>query len=54
MTELSYAKTFLNLLDTKPSKISATHVEDPKTYPARSAVSSPPPFPPPPKLIKEL
>lgn len=37
MTELSYAKTFLNLLDSKPTKIPSSHVEDPKTYPARSA-----------------
>ncbi|KAK2624206.1 hypothetical protein QTJ16_006156 [Diplocarpon rosae] len=37
MTELSFAQTFLTTLDSKPNKITADHVEDPKTYPARSA-----------------
>ncbi|KAE8440850.1 hypothetical protein EG329_006393 [Mollisiaceae sp. DMI_Dod_QoI] len=37
MTELSFAKTFLTTLDSRPSKITADHVEDPKTYPARGA-----------------
>ncbi|KAI9053831.1 hypothetical protein LZ554_002779 [Drepanopeziza brunnea f. sp. 'monogermtubi'] len=37
MTELSFAKAFLTTLDTRPSKITADHVEDPKSYPARSA-----------------
>ncbi|CZR53701.1 uncharacterized protein PAC_03581 [Phialocephala subalpina] len=36
-TELSFAKTFLTTLDSRPTKISADHVEDPKTYPSRSA-----------------
>jgi hypothetical protein len=40
MTELSFAKSFLTTLDSRPNKISAEHVEDPKTYPARGAVSS--------------
>jgi hypothetical protein len=54
MTELSFAKSFLTTLDAKPSKISAEHVEDPKTYPARGAVRPsfpsllPCPFPYPP------
>ncbi|EAA27260.3 hypothetical protein GE21DRAFT_3405 [Neurospora crassa] len=33
-TEVAFAKTFLAILDTKPTKISADHVEDPRTYPA--------------------
>ncbi|CAL3966866.1 hypothetical protein PZA11_003339 [Diplocarpon coronariae] len=37
MTELSFAKSFLTTLDTRPNKLTADHVEDPKTYPARSA-----------------
>ncbi|KAL2127617.1 hypothetical protein VTI74DRAFT_10396 [Chaetomium olivicolor] len=32
-TEVSFAKSFLSLLDSKPSKISPDHVEDPRTYP---------------------
>lgn len=39
-TELAFAKSFLGLLDTKPSKISPDHVEDPRTYPGISPVSS--------------
>jgi len=41
MTELSFAKSFLQTLDARPSKLSPTHVEDPKTYPARGAVRLP-------------
>ncbi|TAQ86129.1 hypothetical protein B7494_g5531 [Chlorociboria aeruginascens] len=37
MTELSFAKSFLSTLDSRPSKIAADHVENPRTYPARSA-----------------
>jgi len=37
MTELSFAKSFLTTLDSRPTKISAGHVEDPKTYPPRPA-----------------
>merc|ERR1712225_13341 len=37
MTELSFAKSFLTTLDTRPTKITADHVEDPKNYPAHSA-----------------
>ncbi|KAK0651351.1 cell-cycle control medial ring component-domain-containing protein [Cercophora newfieldiana] len=33
-TEVSFAKSFLSLLDTKPTKITADHVEDPTNYPA--------------------
>jgi len=39
MTELAFAKSFLQTLDSKPTKLSADHVEDPKSYPARGAVS---------------
>jgi len=38
MSDLSFARTFLATLDSKPSKISPEHVEDPRTYPARGAV----------------
>lgn len=38
MTELSFAKSFLTTLDSKPSKLTADHVEDAKSYPARNAV----------------
>lgn len=37
MTEVSFAKSFLAALDGRPTKLSPDHVEDPKTYPARSA-----------------
>ncbi|KAI0467801.1 cell-cycle control medial ring component [Xylaria cf. heliscus] len=37
MTEVSFAKTFLAALDGRPIKLSPEHVEDPKTYQARSA-----------------
>jgi len=37
MTELVFARAFLSLLDAKPNKISADHVEDPRSYPARGA-----------------
>ncbi|KAL2017809.1 hypothetical protein VTK56DRAFT_1672 [Thermocarpiscus australiensis] len=33
-TEIAFAKSFLSLLDTKPAKITADHVEDPRTLPA--------------------
>lgn len=33
-TELTFAKAFLGLLDTKPTKITADHIEDPRNYPA--------------------
>lgn len=46
MTELAFAKSFLSSLDTKPTKISADHVEDPRSYPARSAVCPRPSLPP--------
>jgi hypothetical protein len=39
MTEVSFAKTFLGTLQSKPAKLSADHVEDPKTYPSRAPVS---------------
>ncbi|KAI1104404.1 cell-cycle control medial ring component-domain-containing protein [Jackrogersella minutella] len=37
MTEVSFAKSFLTLLDSRTVKLSPDHVEDPKTYPARGA-----------------
>ncbi|KAI0884769.1 cell-cycle control medial ring component-domain-containing protein [Annulohypoxylon maeteangense] len=37
MTEVSFAKSFLTALDSRPVKLSPDHVEDPKSYPARSA-----------------
>lgn len=43
-TEVSFAKTFLSLLDTKPTKITADHVEDAKGYPATTPFTLP--FPP--------
>jgi len=39
MTEVSFARSFLSTLDARPIKISADHVEDPRTYPARGPVS---------------
>ncbi|KAI6085586.1 cell-cycle control medial ring component-domain-containing protein [Hypoxylon rubiginosum] len=37
MTEVSFAKSFLAALDSRPLKLSPDHVEDPKNYPARGA-----------------
>ncbi|KAI1800179.1 cell-cycle control medial ring component-domain-containing protein [Daldinia bambusicola] len=37
MTEVSFARSFLAALDARPVKLSADHVEDPKSYAARSA-----------------
>lgn len=42
MTEVAFAKQFLAALDARPVKLSADHVEDPRSYPARSAVCSSP------------
>lgn len=39
MAEVTFAKQFLAALDARPVKLSPDHVEDPKGYPARSAVS---------------
>lgn len=38
MTEVSFAKSFLAALDNRPQKLSADHVEDPKSYPRQTAV----------------
>lgn len=38
MTELSFAKSFIQTLESRPSKITADHVEDPRNYPSRGAV----------------
>ncbi|KAG5926044.1 hypothetical protein E4U42_003707 [Claviceps africana] len=35
MAEAAFAKTFLSSLDSRPFKLSADHVEDPKSFPAR-------------------
>ncbi|KAK4043585.1 cell-cycle control medial ring component [Parachaetomium inaequale] len=40
-TELTFAKTFLSLLDSKTPKISPDHVEDPRTYPGSSPYTLP-------------
>lgn len=44
MTEVSFAKSFLSTLNSRPTKFSADHVEDPKSYPSRSPVSPSRPF----------
>jgi hypothetical protein len=41
MTEVAFAQAFLATLDKRPARLTADHVEDPKTYPARPAVSCP-------------
>jgi len=41
MTEISFAKSFLATLDSRPSRLSRDHVEDPHTYPARGAYTLP-------------
>ncbi|KAK7920968.1 hypothetical protein PG985_008990 [Apiospora marii] len=43
MTEATFAKQFLAALDSRPVKLSADHVEDPRSYPARSAYTLPRP-----------
>ncbi|KAF3361258.1 hypothetical protein VdG1_00867 [Verticillium dahliae VDG1] len=35
MAEVVFARQFLSTLDSKPIKLSADHVEDPKNFPAR-------------------
>ncbi|KAG5747680.1 hypothetical protein H9Q72_009125 [Fusarium xylarioides] len=35
MSEVAFAQTFLASLESRPVRLSADHVEDPKTYPAR-------------------
>jgi len=41
MAEASFAKSFLAVLDARPVKLSADHVEDARTYPARSPYTLP-------------
>ncbi|KAL3421290.1 hypothetical protein PVAG01_07735 [Phlyctema vagabunda] len=41
MTELSFAQSFLATLDSKPTKLPADYVENPRNYPARSATILP-------------
>ena len=41
MTELSFAKSFLSTLDSKPVKLQADHAADPKTFEPKGAVSLP-------------
>ncbi|KAK8039052.1 hypothetical protein PG993_007463 [Apiospora rasikravindrae] len=43
MTEATFAKQFLAALDSRPVKLSADHVEDPRSYPARAAYTLPRP-----------
>ncbi|KAK1772498.1 hypothetical protein QBC33DRAFT_521446 [Phialemonium atrogriseum] len=43
MAEVSFAKSFLSTLDSRPQKITPDHVEDPRTYPARSPYTLPRP-----------
>ncbi|KAL1884351.1 hypothetical protein VTK73DRAFT_45 [Phialemonium thermophilum] len=35
MTEVSFAKSFLAAVDSRPTRLTADHVEDPRSYPAR-------------------
>ncbi|KAI1341913.1 cell-cycle control medial ring component [Xylariaceae sp. FL0016] len=41
MTEVSFAKQFLSVLDARPVKLSPDHVEDPKSYQQRAAYTLP-------------
>ncbi|RAL66358.1 hypothetical protein DID88_006027 [Monilinia fructigena] len=41
MTELTFAKSFIQIIESRPSKITADHVEDPRNYPSRGAVILP-------------
>ncbi|CAD6453436.1 f48870f1-e50a-4415-a70f-abb1a2396cc8 [Sclerotinia trifoliorum] len=41
MTELIFAKSFIQTLESRPFKITADHVEDPKNYPSRGATILP-------------
>ncbi|KAF7872493.1 hypothetical protein EAF04_003414 [Stromatinia cepivora] len=41
MTELTFAKSFIQTLESRPFKITADHVEDPRNYPSRGAAILP-------------
>ncbi|KAF5874256.1 uncharacterized protein Bfra_004263 [Botrytis fragariae] len=41
MTELTFAKSFIQTLDSRSPKITADHVEDPRNYPSRGAAILP-------------
>lgn len=41
MTEVSFARAFLAALDSRPQKLSADHVEDPRTFPSGRPVVRP-------------
>ncbi|CCU80803.1 unnamed protein product [Blumeria hordei] len=41
MTELSFAKSFLTSLESRPTKLSADHVENPKCYTSRPVFNPP-------------
>ncbi|KAI4159790.1 MAG: hypothetical protein LQ342_006301 [Letrouitia transgressa] len=41
MTELSFAKSFLSTLDSRPIKLPADHVADPRTFQIKGAVTPP-------------
>ncbi|CAI4212499.1 unnamed protein product [Parascedosporium putredinis] len=43
MTELTFARAFLTALDSRPIKISADHVEDPRSFPQPASRKSPKP-----------
>ncbi|KAK1832739.1 cell-cycle control medial ring component [Podospora conica] len=40
-TEIAFAKSFLSLLDSKPTKIAPDHIEDPHNYPPSSPYTLP-------------
>jgi hypothetical protein len=44
-TEVTFAKTFFSLLDSKTPKISPDHVEDPRSYPGSIPVRFSPSIP---------
>ncbi|KAK2749144.1 hypothetical protein FQN57_006759 [Myotisia sp. PD_48] len=58
MTELSFAKSFLSTLDSRPVKLPADHVFDPRTFAPRFPITLPrlsdPPHPPMPKKVKTV
>ncbi|MBE3041336.1 hypothetical protein IMZ48_01875 [Candidatus Bathyarchaeota archaeon] len=53
MTEVSFARAFLAALDSRPQKLSADHVEDPRSFPpGRPAVRLPSSLPLPPTRLQ--
>jgi hypothetical protein len=45
MTELSFAKSFLSTLDSRPIKLPSDHGADPKTFEPKGPVNLPPSTP---------